>query len=107
MIVSTVTGSSTTGTMPFCMQLLRKMSAKLGAMIARNPISFNAHGACSRDEPEPKLRPATRTVAPLYRGSFKMNSGFGTPSSKYRQSKKANSPKPVRSMRLRNCFGII
>ena len=36
-----------------------------------------------------------------------MNSGFGTPSSKYRQSKNANSPNPVRSMRLRNCFGII
>ena len=62
-IVSTVTWSSTTGTIPFCMQLLRKMSAKLGAMIARKPISFSAQGACSREEPEPKLRPATRIVA--------------------------------------------
>ena len=107
MISSTSDCSRTMGAMPFCMQLLRNMSAKLGAIIALNPISFRAQGACSRDDPDPKLRPATSIDASAYLGSFRTNSGFGTPSSRYRQSKKANSPKPVRSIRFKNCFGII
>ena len=40
------------------MQLLRKMSAKLGAITALNPASSIAHGACSRLEPQPKFSPA-------------------------------------------------
>ena len=38
-------------------QLLRKMSAKLGATIARNPWSSSAQTACSRLEPLPKFGP--------------------------------------------------
>jgi hypothetical protein len=45
-------------------QLLKKMSAKLGAMMARKPYCCSAQGACSRLEPQPKLRRASRTYAP-------------------------------------------
>ncbi len=37
------------------------MSENEGAMIALKPKSASAQTACSRDEPEPKLAPATRT----------------------------------------------
>src|SRR5258708_25775355 len=43
------------------------MSPKLGAMTARKPACCKAQGACSRDEPDPKLRPETRMLAPWYR----------------------------------------
>jgi hypothetical protein len=39
------------------------MSAKDGAITQRMPKSSSAHGACSRDEPQPKLSPATRICA--------------------------------------------
>ena len=55
---------SSTGSSPTFVQLLRKMSAKLGAMIARNPASSIAHGACSRLDPDPKFAPASRIDAP-------------------------------------------
>src|SRR5262249_9387475 len=51
---------------------------------------------CSRLEPQPKLRPATRISLT---GRFQSGS--------LAQSKKRNSPKPVRSTRLRNCLGMI
>src|SRR3954463_4522738 len=72
------------------------MSANDGATIALKPKSSSAQGACSRDEPHPKLRPVARI-------------GFAgrSQSSFSRQSKKRNSPKPVRSTRLRNCLGMI
>ncbi len=35
-----------------------------GAMIARKPKSASAHGACSRELPQPKLRRASRISAP-------------------------------------------
>ena len=82
-------------------QLVRKMSAKLGAITTRKPWSSSAHGACSREEPQPKLRPATRIDAPAYSGR-----SSGKPSSPL-QSLKRNSPNPVRSMRFRNCLGMI
>ena len=53
-----------TGTKPFFVQLLRKMSEKLGAITALNPYCWMAHTACSRDEPTPKAEPATSIVAP-------------------------------------------
>ena len=40
------------------------MSAKLGATIARKPKSSSAQTACSREEPQPKLRPVTRIGRP-------------------------------------------
>ncbi len=44
--------------------LLKKMSAKLGAMITRKPKSSSAQGACSRELPQPKLRRPSNTLAP-------------------------------------------
>ncbi len=41
--------------MPFLKQLLWKMSANEGAITQRMPKSSSAHGACSRDEPQPKF----------------------------------------------------
>ena len=49
---------------PVLEALLRKMSAISVLMTARKPKSSSAHGACSRDEPQPKLRPATRIWQP-------------------------------------------
>ena len=43
----------------------------------RNPYSASAHGACSRDEPQPKFAPASKIVAPAASGRFSSNSGFG------------------------------
>ena len=82
-------------------QLLRKMSAKEGATMARKPWSSSAQGACSREEPQPKLAPASSTGAPAKAGSLSTNSGS------LRQSSKRNSPKPLRSMRLRYLAGMI
>ena len=61
------------------MQLVRKMSAKLGAMTARKPWSSSAQGACSRDEPQPKLRPATRIGAPAYSGAVEREALLAAP----------------------------
>ncbi len=62
-IASTVDSGTTTGTSPFFVQLLRKMSEKLGAITASNPYCWIAQTACSRDEPTPKAGPATRMLA--------------------------------------------
>ena len=97
----TSASGSTAQTMPTLPQFERKMSAKLGATIARKPASSSAHGACSRDEPEPKFLPAARIGAPANSGRFSGKSGS------WRHSKKRPSAKPVRSMRLRNCLGMI
>ena len=40
------------------------MSANDGATTARKPKSCSAHTACSREEPQPKLRPLTRIGRP-------------------------------------------
>ena len=63
-IFSTVSSDATTGTSPFFVQLLRKMSLKLGAITASKPYCWIAHTACSRLEPTPKDGPATRMLAP-------------------------------------------
>jgi hypothetical protein len=54
---------STIGNRPFLKLLLKKMSAKLGAMMARKPYWSSAQGACSRDEPQPKFLRASRMEA--------------------------------------------
>ena len=60
------------------MQLLKKMSEKLGAMTALKPYCWIAHTACSRDEPTPNAGPATRMLARAYRSSLstKLRSSF-------------------------------
>jgi hypothetical protein len=40
------------------MQLRKKIRANDSATTARTPAACNATGACSRDDPQPKLRPA-------------------------------------------------
>jgi len=52
------------GSSPFLKQLLKKMSAKLGAMTARKPYWSSAQGACSRLDPQPKFLRASRMEAP-------------------------------------------
>ena len=51
------------GSTPFWKQLLKKMSAKLVEMTQRTPKSSSAQGACSREEPQPKLSSATMIFA--------------------------------------------
>ena len=77
---ATAAGSSTIGRSPFLSALFRKMSATRVEITARMPWSTSAHGACSREEPHPKLSPATRTVQPSASGRFRTKSGRGFPS---------------------------
>jgi hypothetical protein len=71
---------TTTGNSPFFNELFLKMSAKLVEMTALNPYCVSAHGACSRDDPQPKLSPARSTWHARAAAWFRMNSGFGRPS---------------------------
>ncbi len=76
-------------------------------MTQRIPKSSSAHGACSRDEPQPKLWAATKICAPLYAGLLSTKSGFSEPSSLYRRSLKRFLPKPVFFIVFKNRAGII
>ena len=58
----------------------------------RMPKSCNAQGACSREEPQPKLRPATKMLGFWYLGSLKTKSGLRLPSSLNRQLENKNRP---------------
>src|ERR1019366_5342207 len=60
---ATACSSASTGTSPELMQFPRKMSAKLADTTAAKPKSWSAQTACSRDEPQTKLGPATSTLA--------------------------------------------
>ena len=77
---ATASGGRTTGRMPFLKQLLKKMSAKLVEITQRMPKSSSAQGACSRDEPQPKLSPATMISALRQAGWFSTKSGISCPS---------------------------
>mmetsp|Transcript_24501 Transcript_24501/g.39256 ORF Transcript_24501/g.39256 Transcript_24501/m.39256 type:complete len:219 (+) Transcript_24501:564-1220(+) len=106
--ISTLSFGRIMGSMPFLKQLLKKMSAKLGAMMHRIPKSFRAHGACSRDDPQPKFSKAMSTLADRYGSLFSTKSVFSvTPSSSYLSSKKAATPSPVRLIVFKNCFGMM
>ncbi len=74
-----VASSTWTGRRPFLSAFPRKMSAKAVLTTASRPPAWSAHTACSREEPQPKLRPATRTRAPSASGRFRANPGFGAP----------------------------
>jgi len=63
-----VVGSTTIGRTPFLRLLLRKMSAYEVYRIARIPMAFSAQGACSRDDPAPKLSPTRRMPRPAIAG---------------------------------------
>ncbi len=45
--------------------------------MARNPYSPSAHGACSRELPQPKLDPAIRIVAPSAAGPVELEIRVG------------------------------
>ena len=70
-------------------------------MTASKPYCWMAHTACSREEPVPKLGPATRMRASAKRGSLSTNSGSS------RHSENRPSSKPVRSTRLSQSLGMI
>src|ERR1700730_11202200 len=72
----------TIGNKPFLSALPLKMSAKDVLMMALNPYCTKAHGACSRELPQPKLSPVIRICAPLAEGLFSGKSGFGEPSAR-------------------------
>ena len=54
-----MSSDTTIGSMPFLKQLLKNMSAKLVDIMHLIPKSVRAQGACSLDEPQPKLAPPT------------------------------------------------
>ena len=57
------------------MEFSLKISANLVEIIASNPQSCKPQGACSLEEPVPKLSPATKTLDPLYALLLRGNSG--------------------------------
>ena len=67
------------GSSEFFNEFCLKMSAKDVLTTARKPNCVSAHGACSRELPQPKLSPASSTCAPRARGWFRMKSGLGLP----------------------------
>ena len=79
-------GVTTTGSRPLLKQLLLKMSAKLVEITHMIPKSISAHGACSRELPQPKLSPAIRTLAFLYSGRLSTKSLISLPSPSTRKS---------------------
>ena len=62
--------------MPFFMQLEWKMSAKEVEIIERIPKPEIDHGACSRDEPQPKLSPAIRMTESRYEPRLRTKSSI-------------------------------
>mmetsp|Transcript_48880 Transcript_48880/g.127649 ORF Transcript_48880/g.127649 Transcript_48880/m.127649 type:complete len:380 (+) Transcript_48880:253-1392(+) len=122
---STDSRGSVTGTMPFFMQFEWKMSANDDEMMARIPIPEMDHGACSRDEPHPKLSPATRIFVPTpsrpersrYSGRLRTKSATSLATLSpdcatstglvYRSSANAAKPRPVRLIVFRYSLGMI
>src|SRR5262245_31949723 len=84
------------------------MSAKEVERIARTPQDASAQGACSRDEPAPKLSPTSRIWRPAISGRSSTNGGsLSEPSSSNRQSRKRASARPALSVTLRYRAGTI
>ena len=61
---STFCKDASIGKSPIFIEFNLNISANLVEMIASNPQSCRPQGACSRDEPVPKLSPATKTFDP-------------------------------------------
>jgi hypothetical protein len=61
---------ATTGTRPIFTQFVRKMSPNDGRHDCLEPVApAGPTGACSREEPQPKLRPVRRIFAPCASGA--------------------------------------
>ena len=95
-------------------QLLKKMSAKDGAMTPGSRSACSAHGACSREEPQPKFLRASRIVRALVARLVEHEvrvSGVACPCPARRVEVAPGveqvRPKPVRLIDFRNCFGMI
>src|SRR6266853_4906448 len=88
--------------MPSMVQLPKKISPKEAPTMALMPHYLSDSGACSREDPQPKLIPATSTEAPSYTFWLKGCSG-----SCLRASSKAWSPSPSLVTVLRNRAGMI
>src|SRR5258705_555602 len=87
---------------PSMVQLPKKISPKEAPTMALMPHCLSDSGACSREDPQPKLIPATSTEAPSYTFWLKGCSG-----SCLRASSKAWSPSPSLVTVLRNRAGMI
>src|SRR5215471_4940912 len=98
---STAFWSSWTGSRPSLSACPRKISPNRAAMTTLKPQSRSAQTACCRDEPVPKLGPATRIVAPVWAGLLSTNDGSS------RQALNRPSSKPVRVTRFRYTAGMI
>jgi hypothetical protein len=66
--ISIIERGTVMGRRPFFSELFLKISANDSAITARIPFSWSAQTACSRDDPQPKLFPATMMEAPEYEG---------------------------------------
>ena len=77
---STNASSRTMGKTPLRKQLAKKISPKLGAITQLMPIAISAVTAPSRDEPQPKFRPASSIGALRKRGWLNTQSGLADPS---------------------------
>ena len=71
------------------------------------PRPGSAQAACSRDDPAPKLAPASSTIRPAISGRLRTKSARGVPSPSYRQSANRPSPIPDLPVPLRNRAGMI
>ena len=78
-------------------------------MTHRIPKSFNAQGACSREDPHPKFSPLhTRRLECFHGSLLSTKSGSSSPVlTSYRIGQNKAAPRPVRSRVLRNCLGMI
>ena len=65
------------GIRPFFNALFLKISANEVLIIALKPKSTRAQGACSLDDPHPKLFPATRIEEFLASGLLRTKSSIG------------------------------
>ena len=63
--LSKISSLTSMGTRPIFRQLFLKISAKFEEITTSKPQSCNPQGACSLDDPVPKLGPATRIFASL------------------------------------------
>src|SRR5699024_709334 len=93
--------SSSTSSRPFLKELPVKMSPNRGARTTRKPYAWSAQTAHSREDPQPKFSPATRTVAAVKGRRLRTKSGLS------RQSANSAASSPVLSTPEQNRTGMI
>src|SRR5699024_3935675 len=93
--------SSSTSSRPFLKELPVKMSPNRGARTTRKPYAWSAQTAHSREDPQPKFSPATRTVAAVKGRRLRTKSRLS------RQSANSAASSPVLSTPEQNRTGMI